>query len=241
MVATTNYMKFYSENRPFLFQTIKYLASDVSRKNASVLKINTEEEKSIIEKVWSTNSSIKHFESPCENENFVYYGYGYGYFGKILNKKSYFSGEKIKASTGDKYYFIRAPYDKDFFVGIMNTSLFYWFYIIYSDGHNFTKSVIGDMPITYPTDGVFLKKVKETVGLLMNDLDQKSSIKNCFYKSTGQVAYQEFYPKKSKELIDKLDTLFAEKYCLTEGELDGIISYDIKFRMGDPQKQTISD
>ena len=231
-VATTNYIKFYSEFRPFLFQSIKYASTDTSRRNASALKVNSPEEISIIKKVWSAKKTIQYFENPTANDNFVYYGYGYGYFGKILNKKSFFSGEKISESTGDKYYFIRDEFDKDFFVGILNTSLFYWFYIIYSDGHNFTKSVIGEMPVNYP-DKRILKKEKEILAILMEDLDKKSSIKQCFYKSTGQVAYQEFYPKKSKGIIDSLDTMFAQEYKLSEKELDCIISYDFKFRMGE--------
>ena len=231
-VATTNYIKFYSEFRPFLFQSIKYASTDTSRRNASALKVNSPEEISIIKKVWSAEKTIQYFKNPTANDNFVYYGYGYGYFGKILNKKSFFSGEKISESTGDKYYFIRDEFDKDFFVGILNTSLFYWFYIIYSDGHNFTKSVIGEMPVNYP-DKRILKKEKEILAILMEDLDKKSSIKQCFYKSTGQVAYQEFYPKKSKVIIDSLDTIFAQEYKFSEKELDCIISYDFKFRMGD--------
>ena len=231
-IATTNYIKFYSEFRPFLFQSIKYASTDTSRRNASALKVNSPEEISIIKKVWSAKKTIQYFKNPTANDNFVYYGYGYGYFGKILNKKSFFSGEKISESTGDKYYFIQDEFDKDFFVGILNTSLFYWFYIIYSDGHNFTKSVIGEMPVNYP-DKRILKKEKEILAILMEDLDKKSSIKQCFYKSTGQVAYQEFYPKKSKGIIDSLDTIFAQEYKFSEKKLDCIISYDFKFRMGD--------
>ena len=51
------------------------------------------------------SKTIQCFESCLRNNNYVYYGYGYGYFGKILNKKSYFWGENVKESTGDKYYF----------------------------------------------------------------------------------------------------------------------------------------
>jgi hypothetical protein len=44
---------------------------------------------------------------------------------------------------------------------------------------------------------------------------------------------QYFYIKESKDIIDQIDTLLAQHYNFTEGELDFIINYDIKYRMGD--------
>jgi len=61
--------------------------------------------------------------------------------------------------------------------------------------------------------------------------------KNCerketYYKTTGKVIYDEFYPKKSKYIIDEIDKVLAKHYGFTDEELDFIINYDIKYRMG---------
>jgi len=37
---------------------------------------------------------------------------------------------------------------------------------------------------------------------------------------------------KSKSIIDEIDKILAEHYGFTEEELDFIINYDIKYRMG---------
>ena len=39
-------------------------------------------------------------------------------------------------------------------------------------------------------------------------------------------------PKLSKSIIDEVDKLFARHYNFTPEELDYIINYDIKYRMG---------
>ena len=44
--------------------------------------------------------------------------------------------------------------------------------------------------------------------------------------------YDEFYLKKSKRAIDQIDRVLAIHYKFTESELDFIINYDIKYRMG---------
>jgi hypothetical protein len=41
-----------------------------------------------------------------------------------------------------------------------------------------------------------------------------------------------FNYRLTKPLIDQIDTLLAKHYGFTEEELDFIINYDIKYRMG---------
>jgi hypothetical protein len=48
----------------------------------------------------------------------------------------------------------------------------------------------------------------------------------------GLIRYQEFYPSQSKPIIDEIDKTLASHYGFTEDELDFIISYDIKYRLG---------
>jgi len=40
------------------------------------------------------------------------------------------------------------------------------------------------------------------------------------------------YPKLSKPIIDEIDRALARHYGLSDEELDFIINYDIKYRMG---------
>lgn len=231
-IATTNYVKFYSETRDFLFNIISYGNNDNAQKNSSILKINNKLEHEIVNKVWQQKSSLANYLVDTTNKNFVYYGYGYGYFGKILNFKSYFNGENIKESTGDKYIYINETYDRDVFVALMNSTLFYWFYVNYSDGHNFTKFVIGSIPFIYPNQDI-VNQLKCAVNSLMLDLSKNANRKVANYKATGKVEYDEYFPKKSKSIINEIDTILAKHYGFTDEELDYIINYDIKYRMGD--------
>lgn len=62
---------------------------------------------------------------------------------------------------------------------------------------------------------------------------QKHKIrKECQYKTTGKVVYDEYTPSNSKPIIDEIDKVLAEHYDFTDEELDFIINYDIKYRMG---------
>jgi hypothetical protein len=76
------------------------------------------------------------------------------------------------------------------------------------------------------------KTLAELADELMIDLDKHKNRKEAYYKTTGKVIYDEFFPKYSKPIIDEIDRVLARHYGFTEEELDFIINYDIKYRMG---------
>ena len=67
---------------------------------------------------------------------------------------------------------------------------------------------------------------------LMRDLKHHAERKERYQKLTGLVIYDEFYPRHSKHIIDEIDRMLAQHYGFTDEELDFIINYDIKYRMG---------
>ena len=41
-----------------------------------------------------------------------------------------------------------------------------------------------------------------------------------------------FRPREAKEIVDEIDSTLARHYGFTDEELDFIINYDIKYRLG---------
>jgi predicted Zn-dependent peptidase len=166
--------------------------------------------------------------------NYVFYrAAGGGYFLLIKNKKSitYINGmlEDVKA---EKKIGLFSEIDNSSIGALLSSSLFYWNYIAYTDCRNLQKSFID--AFKYPTSIVTDKKLIAEGQKLFKDYEKKKYTKSTHYKSTGNdVIYDEYYPKKSKSIIDEIDKVLAKHYGFTEEELDYIINYDIKYRMGD--------
>ena len=66
----------------------------------------------------------------------------------------------------------------------------------------------------------------------MRDLQMNAVRRRAVSAMTGSVEYDEFWPSKSKSIIDDIDAVLACHYGFTEEELDFIINYDIKYRVG---------
>ena len=62
---------------------------------------------------------------------------------------------------------------------------------------------------------------------------QDVSIEKTISTRSGKITYQEFSLRPVKPLIDDVDRLLAQHYGFTAEELDYILNYDIKYRMGD--------
>lgn len=71
---------------------------------------------------------------------------------------------------------------------------------------------------------------------LQDDYQKNSLTKERHYSKKGRsftMLKQYFYIKYSKSTIDEIDKILAQYYNFTDEELDFIINYDIKYRMGD--------
>lgn len=51
-------------------------------------------------------------------------------------------------------------------------------------------------------------------------------------KGIDKIEFTQFNVRESKPIIDEIDTVLAKHYGFTDEELDFIINYDIKYRMG---------
>ena len=77
-----------------------------------------------------------------------------------------------------------------------------------------------------------LEQLGIVTNALMADIKAHSEMQTINYKKMGTLKIQSTYPRLSKTIIDKLDAILADHYGFTDGELDFIINYDIKYRMG---------
>ena len=109
---------------------------------------------------------------------------------------------------------------------IINSSLFYFWFVTFGNGRNLTGRDVTTFPYR-PFVGSELVTINQLFDELMVDYKGNSVIrvrKDC--------EYQEFNPSQSKHIMDEIDRVLAQHYGFTDEELDFIINYDIKYRMG---------
>ncbi|MYB95562.1 SAM-dependent methyltransferase [Candidatus Poribacteria bacterium] len=225
---TTKYSKWLTGEREDLFELIEYVSVNQKSKGF-ISKLSTHVHRNIIEKLLKHKGSF----ALHQGQHTTYYHNAPVHWIRAHSFIPYFhserDGEKIstqlKLMTFERKNYALAA------TGVVCSSLFYIWWITSSDCYHLNKREIEEFPINLSNTDI-AQKIAPIAEQLMADIKEKSKRRVYIYKTSGRVEYDEFYLKESKSIIDEIDRVLAEHYDFTDEELDFIINYDIKYRMG---------
>ena len=225
---STNYNHWYVEERPILFYKLAYFENKIWDKTLSLFKIGSNLQDMICQKIYNESNGLlnKTMGKFISGSHFCFFHNAPTYYIRAMSFKPN-NGKEMKESS--HYKNIRCDRKTmDIMSCILNSSVFYWFFKNVSNCRDFSLREISAFPI-----GDISKLPLADIGnKLKNSYKSNRVIKSRIYPS-GKVFYEEYYPVKSKTIIDEIDKVLAKHYGFTEEELDFIINYDIKYRMGD--------
>ena len=230
---SSRYHRWHPDNRPTLFQNLEYIGSTSVGVTNSVPKMKSLLETQVIEK--SKRLSALGMSLSKGQGQRIYYHNAPRYWVRATDFAPYFwnerDGEQI--STQVKNLRLATEEDAATVVAALNSSLFYWWFLILSDCRHLNLREIESFPLGLERMRKSTKqRLVRLTDELMESFKRHSQRKETHYQTTGQVVYDEFYQKPSKPIVDKIDRVLAEHYGFTGEELDFIINYDIKYRMG---------
>jgi hypothetical protein len=229
----TKYNKWNTAAREYLFPTLRFHENAASLNwSGSVPKIGTTIEADILRAATEKAIPIGALVKPRQAHN-IYYTRKLSGFVQILkfvpsiidddgNERP--PSELKEMAFADKNAALVA-------LALLNSSLFYWFLTLYSDVRNLNKREVFGFPMKHiPKDAA--NEVARLASELMKSFQKTSQILTMRYKKHGTLHIQCIYPKLSKVIIDQIDTAYGHAIGLNDEQLDFIINYDIKYRMG---------
>lgn len=219
----SRYIKYYSNERDILFSKIRYIDC---YECTSAPKLDGRLGKSIMLKM---NNHSKSLASEFNAETSIYYHAAPIHWSKALYNLKPLTDNHLNVADSYKNRTISFAY-KDLAFDMLNSTLFFYFWIVMSDCYNLTQKYFSLLKVPSINDNT---EFKEMAKQLDKDIINNMQIAEYTYKNKGVVRFAQFFPKQSKRIIDKIDSLFAKHYNFTDEELDFIINYDIKYRMGD--------
>lgn len=223
----TNYRRFFNSERDTLFNTIKYV--DVEEDENGIFKMSCSIQSKIVEKI--TGLPISNYFG-IKSSNCIYKKTTSGSQYKLFFKEPpFFSIDDVEQiASSFKPMFFNRQFNSWVALSLYNSNLFNLWWVGLSDGRNVTSKETDSIkiPLSICEDSELIKLAKE----LMDDLEGNSTIVT-YNKANGVTKYAQYIPRLSKSIIDEIDTVLARHYGFTDEELDFIINYDIKYRMGD--------
>ena len=218
-IYTTKYLR--SKEHSILFQTLHYSCGQFDKERDELLpKVAS----SLMLQIWAKiHAKKRDLMSVVDNHSSktgtIYYkDYGETYwifpfsFCPWLTPIKSYNEIRIQKTFLNKFFCIT------------NSSLFYIYHTSISDCWHLGNWHFSQFPIS----------VNEIDGFDNEDLSssyQSNRITRFDKRAKGDI--YEYKVNKSKPIIDEIDKVLAKHYGFTEEELDFIINYDIKYRMGD--------
>jgi hypothetical protein len=229
---STKYVRWYAEERHTLFGLLQYRRSTEAIIKGSLPKIGHEIELAILEKMAGQPPLCKF--TGFGDKALYYHNCPVNWIRATTFVPAFRSDrDGTKVSTQVRQLIFQNEQLRDAAACIINSSLFFWHWLIYSDCYHLTEREIGGFPIDLDQLTRQWGDALTTLSTnLMNDYRKNSKERTYVYKTTGMVVYDEFYPKLSKSIIDQIDWVLAQHYGFTSEELDFILNYEIKYRMG---------
>jgi Eco57I restriction-modification methylase len=178
-------------------------------------------ENSIMEKVLR-HKRVGNYLASTPNSNTMYYRSAGGLYWKVFVNFAW-----PYSTTSNKQCSFQPSYDRDVFVALFNSSLFWWYYTVTFDTFNLKDYMLFGFRFTYPDDGAIVKKLQDYCNQLMVDYR-----KNAKHLKRGKTGSYTIYAKKSKPILDEIDRVLAQHYRFTDEEVEFILNYDLKYRMG---------
>ena len=230
---SSRYHKWHEEFRPHLFHSIQYADISAVLYPNSWTKINTSIEIKLCEKLGHFTPLGMTLSQRSGHK--IYYHNAPRYWNRAMTFAPYFWNERDgeQVSSHVKILYASTKLDCSVIVAVMNSSIFYWWFIALSNCRDLGKREIETFPVGMANMANSEKqRLSKMVGNLMTDLKKHKLRKECQYKTTGRVVYDEFYPRHSKSILNEIDTVLAGHYGFTAEELDFILNFDFKFRLG---------
>lgn len=224
----TKYHHWSADERQHLLSLLTYSDSFNHERLHRIAQTGSFEASNILKKIESYNRrTIKNYFSTRRNGYLMHYHRSPRYWIRAMDFEPYFKSAFKERSTHHfrDLYFKQS--DEGKVIGaLLNSSLFFFWFISLGNGRNITTVDVSDFPIGSLTESE-LQDIPKLFDQLMQDYQ-----KNSFVRVRQDCEFQEFRPSASKPIIDKIDRVLAKHYGFTDEELDFIINYDIKYRMG---------
>lgn len=233
-IYSSNFRRWLTDERDVLFATLGFSQTTLLKLGGTTAKTGTEIGTSILSSLSTCKQKLVSTYAVRSGQP-IYFTRKLSHFLQFLDvppKLLDQDGEE-RAPSELKELIFPSKVAAQYALGLLNSSLFYWFFTTYSDCRNVNKREIDEFPSSLGSASQSqLDQMSLAVTDLMRDFQTNSKDVIANYKKHGRMTIQCFYPRLSKEKIDVIDEVLAEIYGLKPAELDYIINYDIKYRMG---------
>jgi hypothetical protein len=236
-VNVTRYNRWFGEERDHLFALQYYVGVSRQKDSFRIPKMPSSITAQTIARYVEKSKTSTLLSGTSPGSHVLYYFRAVLYWFKVLCEPPILREDGVQTMTGEmKQLSFGTKQHRDTALCVLTSNLFAMDYVVHS-----SCQVVNSPDLQFPVDITDLASrhghnLSRLADALVEDVQNNSQVQTREYSSRGRsftMSKQYFYFKHSKPIIDEIDAVLAKYYGLSEEELDNVINYDIKYRMGD--------
>ena len=239
-VHVTRAQRWHTIERPHLLSLITYTATQCTLKPGVFPKLASPLQEGILRKVFEKAAGVNIATVLCPHGaggqhkgcpySFVYYQEATNYWMKATCRVPFYKKNGVgMVPPHGRLLFLRDELTARTVMALMNSSLFYLWFVTYSDGFHLSHALVKEFPVA--KELYTLKELPLLAVRLEEEIKQHARMSTRNTKR-DRIEIEEYRMGRSKALLDEIDEVLAHYYHFTSDELEFIIHYDNKYRMG---------
>ena len=227
-LATATVRRFYSVERSHAIQVSRLFERTAEIAGHRVPKIEGNLGASVLSKLFGprnvesiavrASSHRVHYQEACQ------------YWAKSSTFSPRFirNGEQVDQPHG-RIISLESKLAAGFVNCLLNSSLFYWYYSTLADCEHINDSLVKGFPLPRNWEATDWKSLSS---LIDKALRSSASSKSITTKQGHVIEYDEIDGKRARDVILQADIALGSGFGFTQAELDYVVNYDIKYRVG---------
>ncbi len=236
----TRIQRWYTAERPYLIDQISYTPTSCTVKAQVFPKLASPLQEVILQKIQkrAKGNCIARVLQSQPTDHFVYYQEATNYWTKAVCRVPFYkkNGVVMEPPHGRFLYLQDERIARTIMV-LMNSSLFYLWFASFSDGFHLSHALVKDFLVD--NDIYQIRALHQLSEQLEADIQAHARITTRNTRPGSRqrktdllIELEEYHMACSKPLLDEIDAILAIYYGFTDEELDFIVHYDNKYRMG---------
>jgi len=221
------YQHWWREERAFLFERLRYCKTALGSGYLMPAKTGCPTAERILGRMRAQQGCLG--DLVCPGDDAVWLHDGPTYWVRALPFRP---NEDRRPKRSSHYHRLSVPDAPTARVlaAVLNSTTFYLHYKWTSNcrdlGHkDWAGFPLDPLPTTLQTE-------LAECGLRLAETLRATAARRTRVYPSGSVTYEEYYPARAKEILDEIDRLLAGHYGFGDEELEYILNYDLKYRMG---------
>jgi hypothetical protein len=230
-VFTTTYLRWYADERPYLFSKVRYERCSFSVGYLRFAKLGSLECNRVLAKLLSKQRELGQ-QLRKNGPALIHYHRSPVFWIRAMTFEPYFrSATRNRSDDHLRDLSFDDKLTASAVAAVLNSTCFYFWFTTQGNCRDVAAPDVLGFPLgDFPSET--REKLLSACSALMKDLQKHSRRRVYTYEVSGRVEYDEFYPKLSKSFVDNIDSILGDHYRFKVDELDWLLNFDAKYRMG---------